>query len=81
MPVTTAARTITDIKGQKSQPSKKADTRKRARKNHKIILGEVLSCIIPQIEDFVQLHGNREKMLSQKKIHGIPSTFEKAGMP
>ena len=72
---------MTDIKGQKSQPSKKADTRKRVRKNHKIILGEVLSCIIPQIEDFVQLHGNREKMLSQKKIHGIPSTFEKAGMP
>jgi hypothetical protein len=56
MPVTTAARTMIDIKGQKSQPSMKADTRKRARKNHKIILGEVLSRIIPQIGDFVQFH-------------------------
>jgi hypothetical protein len=45
IPLTTAAKTITDIKGQKSQPRKKADNRKRAKKNHKIILWEVLSGI------------------------------------
>jgi hypothetical protein len=36
-PVTTAARTITDKKGQRSQPSKKQETRNKARKNHKMI--------------------------------------------
>jgi hypothetical protein len=55
MPVTTAARIITDIKGQKSQPRKKAEMRKRARKNHKIILWEVLSGIGPPIKNYVSL--------------------------
>lgn len=36
-PVTTAARTITDKKGHRSQPSKKQETRNKARKNHKIM--------------------------------------------
>jgi hypothetical protein len=36
-PVTTAARTITDKKGQRSQPSKKQETRNKAKKNHKMI--------------------------------------------
>ena len=44
--VTTAARIITDIKGHKRRPRRKAETRKSARKNHKIILPEVLSCIV-----------------------------------
>ncbi len=58
MLVTTAARIITEIKGQKRRPSKKAETRKSARKNHKIILPEVLSCIAtpiqykPKLSDF-----------------------------
>jgi hypothetical protein len=56
MPVTTAARTITDIKGQKSRPRKKADIRKRARKNHKIILWDVLSGIILQLKTMFCYH-------------------------
>ena len=36
IPVITAARMITDKKGQKSQPNKKQETRNRAKKNHKI---------------------------------------------
>ena len=37
IPVITAARTITDIKGQRSQPNKKQEIRNRAKKNHKIM--------------------------------------------
>jgi hypothetical protein len=50
MLVTTAARIIAEIKGQKRRPSKKAETIKSARKNHKIILPEVLSCIATPIQ-------------------------------
>jgi hypothetical protein len=49
MPVTTAARIITDIKGHISQPNKKAEIIKRAKKNHNIMLREVLSPIGPPI--------------------------------
>lgn len=37
IPVITAARTITDKNGHKSQPNKKQETRKMARKNHNIV--------------------------------------------
>jgi len=56
MPVTTAARTITDIKGQKSQPRKKAEMRKRAKKNHKIISWEFLSGIGHPIKTIFRYH-------------------------
>jgi hypothetical protein len=36
-PVITAARIITDKKGQRSQPNKKQETRNKAKKNHKIM--------------------------------------------
>ncbi len=50
MLLTTAARIITDTKGQKSRPRRKSETRKSARKNHKIILLEVLPCIAAPIQ-------------------------------
>jgi hypothetical protein len=53
IPLITEARTITDINGQKSQPRKKAEMKKRARKNHKIILWEVLSGIGPPTKNYV----------------------------
>jgi hypothetical protein len=36
-PVITIARTITDINGHRSQPSRKQDTINKARKNHKMM--------------------------------------------
>jgi hypothetical protein len=50
MLVTTAARIITEIKGQNRRPSKKAETRKIAKKNHKMILPEGVSCITAPIQ-------------------------------
>jgi hypothetical protein len=42
-PVTTAARIIIEKKGRKIQPNKKIEMKKRTKKNHRIILGRILS--------------------------------------
>jgi hypothetical protein len=47
MPVTTAARIMMEIKGHKSQPSRKIDTKKQARKNHSILSLEAFMSIPP----------------------------------
>ena len=43
----TAARIITDRKGQRSQPNKKQETRNKAKKNHKIMSRCVESLKVP----------------------------------
>jgi hypothetical protein len=47
IPVTTTAITITDKNGQRSHPSRKQDTRKMARKNHRMISRTVVSLTEP----------------------------------
>ena len=51
IPVTTAARMITDINGQISFASSQHDRIKSARKNQRIIFGEDRSSIIPPFSD------------------------------
>lgn len=48
-PVTTAASTKTDIKGEKSRTSRKHEMRNSARKNHRIMFGGELFSILPPI--------------------------------
>jgi uncharacterized protein (DUF2235 family) len=47
IPLITAARTIIDKKGQRSQPNKKQETRNKAKKNHKIMSRGVESLKLP----------------------------------
>lgn len=49
-PVMTAARIIIEKKGWKIQPNKKIEMKKRTKKNHKIILGRILSTMALSIK-------------------------------
>ena len=71
IPVTTAAMTMMDRNGHNSQPSRRIDTRKQPRKNHKILLVVAVAAIGPPIifPDVAKGNDYRKKISTQPNFY------------